>query len=396
VLPPSATADLLYEEAACALLLTARDGTLLKVNSTFVAWSGYSAEELCGKRKLQELLTMGGRIFHQTHWAPLLHIQGSVAEVKLEIRHRDGRTLPMVMNAVVRVHDGQPCHHIAIFSAVDRHQYEKELLLARRRAEDLLQQAQLAQQALSRAQEQLQREREQAEDRASFAEQMVGIVSHDLRNPLSAIQMSVNVLNRGELNASQMRVIGRIGSSTHRAARLIADLLDFTQARLGGGLKMRLRAMDLHQVAADVVAELRLAHPEREVVHHARGEGAVDADGDRLAQLLGNLISNALKYGSADQPVTVESEVRQCEICLRVHNHGPAIPEAIRSCLFEPMTRGEDGDYAGRSVGLGLYIVRSIASAHGGQVDVESSDAAGTTFTVRIPAAQAAGSNPDT
>lgn len=383
---PSVSAGVLYEDAACGLLLTARDGTILKVNSTFASWCGYTVADLCAGRKLQDLLTMGGRIFHQTHWAPLLQIQGSVAEVKLEIRHEDGRTLPMVMNAVVRDHDGQPYHHVAVFSAADRHKYEKELLLARRRAEDLLRQAQQAQQELASAQEQLRREREQAEDRALFAEQMIGIVSHDLRNPLSAIQMSVNVLNRGDLNASQMRVVGRIGSSTHRATRLIADLLDFTQARLGGGLKIRPHAMDLHQIAADVLAELGLAYPERELIHLTEGEGPVFADGDRLAQLLGNLVSNALKYGSASRPITVASKVGQDKALLRVHNHGPAIPESVRPCLFEPMTRGEDGDSSGRSVGLGLYIVRSIAAAHQGTVEVTSSDAAGTTFCVCIPA----------
>jgi sigma-B regulation protein RsbU (phosphoserine phosphatase) len=126
---------------------------------------------------------MGGRIFHQTHWAPLLQMQGSVAEIKLDVVHRDGRTLPMVMNVVRRHHAGGTFDEISTFLAEDRDKYEKELLRARRHAEELLQRQQEVQDALTRSQAELDRQRASAEGRAQFAEQMVGIVSHDLRNP---------------------------------------------------------------------------------------------------------------------------------------------------------------------------------------------------------------------
>ncbi|HEX6362832.1 MAG TPA: PAS domain S-box protein, partial [Albitalea sp.] len=189
-------AEALYEDAACALLLTRPDGTIERVNRTFCRWLGYAPDELVGRRKLQDLLTMGGRIFHQTHWSPLLQMQGSVAEVKLEVLHRDGQAVPMMMNAVVRRAGAHLLHDIAIYSAKDRHRYERELLLARTRAEELLAQAREAQRALAAAQAQLREEHARAEDRALFAEQMIGIVSHDLRNPLSAIQMSTHLLSR--------------------------------------------------------------------------------------------------------------------------------------------------------------------------------------------------------
>ncbi|MEO5881505.1 MAG: PAS domain-containing protein, partial [Caldimonas sp.] len=174
----------LFEDAACGLLLTSVDGTIRRVNRTFCRWTGIPAEELAGRRRMQDLLTMGGRIFHQTHWAPLLQMQGSVAEVKIDVVHRDGHTVPMMMNALRRHHPGGDFHELSLFVATDRSKYEAELLLERRRAEELLGHQQEVQRALTESQAELDRQRASAEDRALFAEQMIGIVSHDLRNPL--------------------------------------------------------------------------------------------------------------------------------------------------------------------------------------------------------------------
>jgi phosphoserine phosphatase RsbU/P len=368
----------LVDQAPCGLLLTSTDGTIHRVNGTFCRWTGFDEAELVGRRKLQDLLTMGGRIFHQTHWAPLLQMQGSVAEVKLEIVHHDGHAMPMVMNACRSEQQGLAFHQIAVFSAKDRHQYEHELLLARRRAEEILAKEQQAQQALAAAQA-------VAEDRAVFAEQMVGIVSHDLRNPLSAIQMGAYVLTRGDLSPNQARVIERVTNATSRANRLIADLLDFTQARVGGGLKMTLKPVDLHALVADSIDELALAFADRELAHQRVGEGTCRADADRLVQMIGNLVGNAMAYGAAGAPVTVTSVLEPQRFLLKVHNFGSPIDPALMPRLFEPMSRGHESSASGRSVGLGLFIVREIARGHGGTVKVESTAADGTTFIAEFP-----------
>jgi sigma-B regulation protein RsbU (phosphoserine phosphatase) len=378
-------AEALYEDAACGLLLTDVDGTLRRVNRTFCRQTGLLAAELVGKRRIQELLTMGGRIFHQTHWAPLLQMQGSVAEVKLDVVHRDGRTLPMVMNVVRRRHPGGTFDEISTFAADDRDKYEKELLRARRRAEELLRQQQDVQDALTRSQAELDRQRASAEDRAQFAEQMVGIVSHDLRNPLSAIQLSAYALSRADLAGPQRKALDRIASSTQRAQRLIEDLLDFTVAKVGRGLTVRRDPIELHQVVAGAAEELRTAFPGRAVEHHAMGSGPCRGDPDRLTQAIGNLVANAMAYGAIDQPVRITSRIGGDSFAIEVHNAGkPIAPEPLAS-LFEPMTRGFSVANSSRSVGLGLFIVREIARAHGGEVAVESSAEAGTTFVVRCP-----------
>jgi sigma-B regulation protein RsbU (phosphoserine phosphatase) len=338
----------------------------------FCQWSGFSSEELVERRRFQDLLTVGGRIFHQTHWAPLLRMQGSISEVKLELSRRDGTTIPVVVNAIRHEQAGQMVHDIAAFVARDRDAYERELITSRRRLEELVAEA--------------NRLHAEARDRALFAEQMVGIVSHDLRNPLSGIAMATAVLARGDLTDSQQRTLSRISRSTERANRLIADLLDFTQARLGGGLKVTIQSIDLHQLFGDAVEELALTYPGRGLKHLRVGDGGLcEADPDRLVQLVGNLVSNAMTYGTPDRPVIATSSVDDTTVSVSVHNHGPAIPQDVQDRMFEPMTRGSESANAARSVGLGLFIVRQIAQAHGGTAHVRSTVEEGTTLCVMFP-----------
>lgn len=352
----------------CGLVRTDVDGRILWVNQTFCRWIGQGREALLGRR-LPELLTPGGRIFHQTHLAPLLQMQGSVSEVKLDLVRADGVTVPMVLNAQRHGEGGQRHTEIALFVARDRDQYERELVQARKRLEELL--------------SGMQARQDEASDRAKIAEQMVGIVSHDLRSPLQTIQMGAVLLAR-EASARQLAVIGRISRAGERAQRLIADLLDFTQARLGRGIGIQPRPIALHDVVAEVVEELAQAFPGRELVHEREGEGACVADPDRVAQLVGNLVGNAMAYGSAEAPVTVRSVIGPLESRVMVHNAGTPIPPETQAALFQPLVRGAAGS-ASRSVGLGLFIVGEIAKAHGGQVSVDSGEQQGTTFIATLP-----------
>ncbi|MCP3104766.1 response regulator [Myxococcus sp. K15C18031901] len=227
---------------------------------------------------------------------------------------------------------------------------------------------------------------EELRRRSEFEQQLVGIVSHDLRNPLAAISMSVGLLEKkGDLSDGQRRAVQRIGQASERAARMIRDLLDFTKARLGGGIALHRQPTDLKDVVQQVLDEVQLAHPGRHVqveVSEARGEW----DPDRIAQVVSNLVANAVAYSPPDAPVRVRAFAEGPSAVLAVYNGGEPIPAQLMSRLFEPMTRGalREGQST-RSIGLGLYIVRDIIRGHGGRVDVVSSREDGTTFTVYLP-----------
>ncbi|MDB4977002.1 MAG: hypothetical protein JWN48_5343 [Myxococcaceae bacterium] len=373
----------LYDTAPCGLLTTQPNGLIERVNLTFCGWMGYARGELVGTKRLQDLLTIGCKIFHQTHWQPLLQIQGSVAEVQLEFVRSDGVIVPVLINAIRRGDSGSIQHDLAVFVATDRRKYERELLLARKRAEELLESERTAQAELAAAQRRMQ---EDADQRAVLAEQLIGIVSHDLRTPLNAILLGASLLSSSEVTPAQTRTLHRITSATGRAHRLIEDLLDFTQARLGGGLRVHRQELDLHALVKDCLEELKLAWPGRMIEHRSMGSGTSSVDGDRIAQVVTNLVSNAMAYGRPEQVVTLTSTVDPEKLQLEVHNYGPPIPPELIPHLFEPLRRGEQMVKLGsRSVGLGLYIVQQIVMAHGGEVTVRSSAEEGTSFVVSAP-----------
>ena len=223
--------------------------------------------------------------------------------------------------------------------------------------------------------------------RTDFEQQLIGIVSHDLRNPLSAILLGTQALLRQDgLGERQLKSVVRIQSSAERAVRMVKDLLDFTQARLGGGLRMERRPLELAPLISQLVLESEAAHPERTIeVRHA-GDTRGEWDGDRIAQVVTNLVTNALKYSPPESPVRVEARGVDGWVSLAVHNRGPPIPPDKWPQLFKPLQRARgEVDLAGRSVGLGLYIVDHITRAHGGRVEMRSTEADGTTFTVWLP-----------
>ncbi len=373
--------DSLFESAACALAVTREDGTILHVNPRLSDWLGFSVAQLCGRR-FQDLLTMGGRIFYQTHLAPMLRMHGSVTEVKLDIRHCDGHKVTVLLNANKRQQPDGAVYDLALFGTTDRDKYERELLNARKLAEALLQEKTATELALQRAQAELSAAYAIAQRRALFAEQMVAIVSHDLKNPLTAIRMASDFLQHGERTAKERQLLGHIGQSSERAQRMIADLLDFTQARVGQGITIKAVPLDLHGVIQRAVDELRVAFPKATLMHQAEGCGHACLDADRVQQMIGNLVANSVAYGDLLQPITVTSRLGASACQVSVHNHGAVIPEALLAGLFEPMTRGTDQGSDVRSVGLGLYIVRELAKVHGGDVAVSSCAKDGTTFTV--------------
>ena len=240
-----------------------------------------------------------------------------------------------------------------------------------------------------RAEHERQRLLQEARERAEFEQQLMGIVSHDLRNPLSAILMAGSLMLRREDTPPWLaKTAARIVSSAERAHRMIRDLLDFTQARMGAGIPVQPAPTDLHELATQVVEEARTAHPERVLEFVRLGDGHGVWDSDRIAQVLSNILGNALRYGREGMPVRVESEGLEDSVLLRVHNHGEPIAPALLPRLFEPLTRGGTRLMpSDRSIGLGLFIVRQLVLAHRGHVEVRSTAEDGTTFTVRLPRA---------
>jgi PAS domain S-box-containing protein len=220
-------------------------------------------------------------------------------------------------------------------------------------------------------------------------DELIGILSHDLRNPLGVVKLAAGALLKREgLDERTLKGLVRIQDSTERCMQLIETLLDFTHARLGTGIPVRTEPVHLGQLALRAVDEAQALYPERELRTECRGSGTTEVDPLRLGQVLQNLVQNALKYSPPDTPVTVRVLHEPRSATVLVHNLGTPIPEGLLPRLFEPMLRGPQEEVRGeRSLGLGLYIVDQIVRAHGGAIRVESGEG-GTTFTLELPRAQ--------
>ena len=212
----------------------------------------------------------------------------------------------------------------------------------------------------------------------------LGAVSHDLRNPLNTISVSVHTLRLRATEADQ-KVLARIGNGVERMSRMIDQLLDFTAARLADGFRVERRRTDLAALCRRVADEFEGPYPGRVFVTE-EGDVTGSWDGDRLEQALSNFVSNALRYGAPDAPVKVRARSCGSTVSVEVTNRGEPIPEALFESIFEPFRRGSPDEPRGpRGLGLGLYIARGIARAHGGDIAVRSAPDEGTTFTMTLP-----------
>lgn len=225
-------------------------------------------------------------------------------------------------------------------------------------------------------------------ERSELEQQLIGIVSHDLRNPLNAIVLgSSMLLGRTELDESTRRVVTRLRNSADRATRLVRDLLDFTQARLGSGIPLTRNLHDLDLLVQHALEEMRTAFPAGDIIYQSSGSLLGMWDEDRLAQIIHNVVSNAIKYGQPGGPVRVQLEASSESARLDVHNDGEPIPAELLPDLFKPFRRGsaEGSETRSHSIGLGLFIVDQLVRAHGGTITVQSTKGSGTRFIVRLP-----------
>ncbi|MCK1401291.1 PAS domain-containing sensor histidine kinase [Bradyrhizobium sp. 4] len=360
----------LYQNAPCGYLSVRPDGRIDRANRTLADWMGYLPDDLSGMR-LSDLLNMAGRIFLETHVAPLLRMQGFFDEFALDLLTKNGTRLPAIANARERRSDADALllTRLTIMRATDRRRYERGLIDARKESDELR----------TALEERLRQERENAELR----EQFIAVLGHDLRNPLASIAAGARLMLKAKTPEDALRLEAMMQSSVGRMAKMIESVMDLARGRLGGGISLSKAITAVEPVLDQVVAELVAAHPERRIETNFEVERPVFCDPARIAQLFSNLLGNAISHGAPDRPVRVEATAKAEMFELSVANGGAAIPEEARKRLFQPFYRGE-AHGPSQGLGLGLYIAAEIAKAHGGSIELDSSEAE-TKFILRMP-----------
>ncbi|KAF0813270.1 Bacteriophytochrome [Andreprevotia sp. IGB-42] len=230
-----------------------------------------------------------------------------------------------------------------------------------------------------------------AQESAELREQFIAVLGHDLRTPLASILAGAAVLQKKGLDEKAAAIVGSIRQSGQRISMLIDDVLDFARGRLGGGIALRTRQTDtLRDDLAQVVSELQSAFPDTRIECEMDIASGIECDPVRLAQLLANLLTNALTHGTPGQTVQVHAMTTEGAFVLAVRNHGPTIAPEVQPHLFKPYRRGANKNPA-TGLGLELYIAHEIARSHGGTLGVQSANGA-TSFTFTLPTGCTAGS----
>lgn len=368
------SAEELYEHAPCGYFSTLPDGTFARVNQTFLSWLGYSREELVGRKRFQDLLTLAGKIFHETHYAPLLRMQGAVNEVALDLVGRKGQTLPVLVNTVQkRDARGEPLfNRTTVFNATDRRSYERELLHARRAAEQA------------------------AEAKA----RLLAVISHEIRSPLSTITMLAEILQQPGGDERQQKHLLRLRSASRHLAELVNDLLDYSKLE-AGRMPVDRREFSLRELIESVCQRLQGRAEQKGLPLLAEVDPSLPdrliGDPLKLDQVLTNLVGNALKFTDSGsvlvRAAVVERHPDAVSIEVAVRDTGIGIAPERLSDIFEEFTQASPditAQYGG--TGLGLTISRKLLQLLGGDLHVESTPGQGSTFSFRLRVAAAPGS----
>jgi sigma-B regulation protein RsbU (phosphoserine phosphatase) len=353
----------LFEHAPCGYVTLAPDGRITRANRTLCDWVGAEPGGLAGKH-LRDLLTLPGRIFYETNLAPALALQEELEEVALDLVVKSTGKLPILISARSRK-DPEGRHvetRMILVRAAERRSYERDL-----------------QGREAAAIQRLSDEKSTAELR----EQFIAVLGHDLRNPLASIVGATRLLRRETTSEKSQRVLDMMEASVDRMAGLIDDVMDFARGRLGSGISIQRKVAPLEPVLRQVVRELEIDQPARDFICDFALEEPVSFDEGRIAQLVSNLLGNALVHGDPRSPVRLAASTANSQLTLSVSNAGPPISSAAMERLFQPFFRG-DVRHSRQGLGLGLHIASEISRAHGGELSVQS-DEEETRFTLVMP-----------
>jgi PAS domain S-box-containing protein len=382
--PTAPTGDILFDHAACALLLTAADGVILRANGTACIWLGYTEDELVGKLRMHDLLPVGARLFYHTHCQPILQAQGSVAEIQVDLRNRRQERLPMLINISRRQEADGTVDHWALFKASDRRAYERELLAARKAAEAALEARRSAEAELKKLNAQLS-----VADRRK--DEFLATLSHELRNPLAPMRSALDVLKLKFGQGTDNRLLQAFDRQLRHLTRLVDDLMEVSRITQGR-MQLRRAPVELsalvHGAAHDLAATMDAArHTLRLSI--APAPVIVDGDATRLTQVVINLLTNAAKYTPDGGTIELDLSCADGMAEILVRDNGIGLPAAALATVFNMFSQLEPAlERSNGGLGIGLALVRGIVELHDGSVHADSAGPGlGSTFTIRLPLA---------
>ena len=355
--------------APCGYVVFSDDGTVTEVNQTLLSMLGYARLEVLGWH-LEKLLPPGGRIFYHTHLLPILKLQGAAEELYFALRTKDGRDIPVLLNAQRKESGGEGANECVVMRMLQRHEFEDQLLAARRLAEE-----------------------------ASAAKgKFLAMMSHDLRTPLTTIYGNASLLETDTdvaLASPHREHVEAIKAACRSLSTMIGDILEYAQ--LGAGqVRIHKTVVPVDESIDRALTLVRVSAMDAGVTLSASSSHAsAEADPDKLQQILLNLLGNAIKFTPRGGYVEVLATQEADRVLVHVRDTGIGIAAQDLPNAFSPFVQLDagtsiPGGVAERGVGLGLAISRELARAMGGDVTAESEPGRGSVFTIHLPAAAVA------
>jgi PAS domain S-box-containing protein len=354
--------DALLNVAPCGFLSLDEESKILEVNETLAHWLVYQPQKLVGQ-PIQSIYSVGSRVFHQTHFFPLLKLQGYAEEIYLSLRSANGDTIPVLTNAKRREHQGHIIYDCAIMRMRLRNEYENKILRAKRAAE------------------------EASEAKA----EILTMLSQEFRTPLNAIVGFTEILAmEAQLSEIQKQYLKQINTGSEEILGLVTNILNFAQIEMGQLITNNSHAVSVNEVLANVEALMAPRLGASGIRYHRDQypESIVGiVDPSHLQQALTHLLDNAIKFMEGAGKISVRCYKLDRQVLIEVHDTGPGIAKSDLCRIFEPFIqlnrKGIRSNQKG--AGLGLAISRSLARAMYGDILVRSTVGKGSVFTLAIP-----------
>lgn len=379
-----------FDDAPCGLLKTTVDGLILDVNDTFCTWFKYEKKQLIQMVTIQSLFSMGGRLFHHTHLAPLLKMQSSVSEVHLELLSFTKEKIPVLMNAVTK-HDGEKnYHYFAFFTSFDRSKYERELLIAKKNVEITLTEKIEAERVLKETERKLIDSNTQLSEASHRKDEFLAILAHELRNPLAPIRNVLEILKLRKLEDLKLEwsrkiIKGQVTQLTH----LVDDLMDVSRITQGK-IDLNLTEFDLSEAVKTAIESCKTiakASSHNLVVSLPLKDLIVRADKTRMIQIISNILNNAIKYTPEGGTINISAEGPGNEVVVSIKDTGIGIDSRHLHSVFEMFSQVESAKMRSQGgLGIGLALVKGLVELHQGKIAGHSGGLGkGSEFVVTLP-----------
>lgn len=382
----------LYHHAPCGYLYTMEDGTLIEVNDTFLAFTGYSREEIIEIKRFEDFLTIGGKIYYETHFAPLLHMQEEVSQINFDFIRKDKTRFPVLINAIMESANEKQHNYIQfiVLDITQRKQYEMELMNAKRKSEELLTQLSNVNKQLKTNIQVITEQSHQLEKLNATKDKFFSIVAHDLKSPLNSLKSFSNLLidHFDKLNKDEILTMSKqLRDSVDNTIKMADNLITWAMVQMEDYQfnEETIKVKDITSNICDVYKDVAL---KKGINVNCSVEDSLTIIGDKnqIEFVIRNLVNNAIKFTNKDGFVSLTAKkLPDGQVQISVSDNGIGISDEYKRELFSISKKQSINGTAGeKGTGLGLMLSYEFIKINGGQIDIESSLGKGTTIHTKF------------